>query len=611
VNGRVAVTAVVLIVLAGIEASAATEARPPSIEPTYPPTDDVRRPDRTLTDGATGPVRVIAYSTDGRLLAAASEDRIVRVWAARTGENDTGERLAILPAPDAAIRALAFGGPEGTTLLTLDDAGFVKTWDVAGARLLRQARPADHAAMSLLRPGPRTTVLGLHKGRLTEWPVDGGPSARLASGETRRPILALSADGTRLAAATKSGTLQVWNLESGAPIGTFEAGAPVLALAVSTSGVAAGTAGGAMRAWSLDHEHAPLDVAAKMGGTITALAFSTKGDQLAAGGEAGGITVWDVASGRPLCRQQGHVGPVLALAFSSNGQKMASGGADGTLRYWTVPLPPIPDDVLAKIEAALPEKAAAMPRHPRRLLVFWRADAILHKAGVPAANKAIEWMGRRTGAYTAEFTRDNEVFDPAVLARYDAIVFNSTAHLVLPEESMKKALLDYVAHGGGVVGIHAAIDMFKRWPEGAAVVGATFGGHPWHPAGTWGVHLEEPDHPLLRSWDGRDFKMHDELYELDAPYSRADRRVLMTVDLSDAATAGVTPLHREDRDFAVSWIQERGRGRAFYGMFGHLAEPFTDPRVLQYYLDGIQYALGDLDVPARPIENKAATIPTP
>jgi hypothetical protein len=33
-------------------------------------------------------------------------------------------------------------------------------------------------------------------------------------------------------------------------------------------------------------------------------------------------------------------------------------------------------------------------------------------------------------------------------------------------------------------------------------------------------------------------------------------------------------------------------------MFGHLGEPFENPAVLQYYLDGIQYALGDLEATA-------------
>jgi type 1 glutamine amidotransferase len=70
--------------------------------------------------------------------------------------------------------------------------------------------------------------------------------------------------------------------------------------------------------------------------------------------------------------------------------------------------------------------------------------------------------------------------------------------------------------------------------------------------------------------------------------------------LSDPATAGVSPLHRQDKDFAVSWIKRYGQGRVFFAMFGHIDQPFQNPAVLQYYLDGIQYALGDLAVDDSP-----------
>jgi type 1 glutamine amidotransferase len=278
---------------------------------------------------------------------------------------------------------------------------------------------------------------------------------------------------------------------------------------------------------------------------------------------------------------------------------MATGGADGSVRYWTMPVPPVPEADLEKIVAALPRRAAVAPKQPRKLLVFWRADAILHKSGVPAANKAIELMGKETGAYQAYFTRDYEALSPEVLADFDGIVMNSTAHLAIPEAA-KSAYLDFVSNGKGVIGIHAAIDTFRDWPEGAAVIGATFGGHPWGPSGTWSIKLDEPNHPLLRAWQGQNFKMHDEVYELDKPFSRADRRVLMSLDMGDPATANVQPLHRADRDFAISYIKHHGAGRVFFCMFGHIGEPFQRKEVLQYYLDGIQYALGDLEVDDSP-----------
>jgi type 1 glutamine amidotransferase len=305
-----------------------------------------------------------------------------------------------------------------------------------------------------------------------------------------------------------------------------------------------------------------------------------------------------------LCSQEAHRGEAISVAFSPNGQKMASSDNKGVVNYWTVPLPPLPADDLEKITVALPAKATATPKKPRRILVFWRADAILHKGGVPAANKAIELMGKKTGAYTADFSRDYEVFNPKVLAQYDAIVMNSTAHLAMPDAA-KAAYLDFVKRGGGVIGIHAAIDTFRDWPEGAKVIGATFGNHPWVPSGTWAVKLEEPEHPLLRAFGAKNFKIRDEFYEMWDPYTPDDRRVLLRVDLSDPVTAAIKT-RRQDKDFALAWVKHYGEGNVFYCDFGHIAGPFENAAVLQFYLDGIQYTLGDLPADDAPIAKKEA-----
>ena len=128
----------------------------------------------------------------------------------------------------------------------------------------------------------------------------------------------------------------------------------------------------------------------------------------------------------------------------------------------------------------------------------------------------------------------------------------------------------------------------------------------------WVRKLDEPDHVLMRAWNKKKFSMHDEFYELGEPYTRQDRRVLMTLDAaSDPAITAVTPLHRADKDFAVSWIKHFGQGKVFYCMFGHLGDPFQIPAVLQFYLDGIQYALGDLDADATPRPRTTASADRP
>lgn len=379
------------------------------------------------------------------------------------------------------------------------------------------------------------------------------------------------------------------------------------AVAISASDVAAGFADGTVKLWHRDGT-APR-VIGHHPAAVRAVAFSAKGDQLASGGDDRLVNVWDVGTNTLLCVQTGHASPISAIVFNPNGQKMASVDTKGVINYWTTPLPPRSAEELANIKAAVPTKATATPKKSRRILVFWRADAILHKGGVPAANQAIQWMGEKTGAYTTEFSRDYAALNPDVLARYDAIVLNSTAHLAIPPEA-KEALIKFAQRGGGVVGIHAAIDTFKPSPDAAAIIGATFGGHPWHPTGTWAVKLDEPNHPLNRAWAGKNFKMHDELYVMSEPYLRGDRRVLLAMDMSDPSTANPgnekPERERTDGDFAIAWIKRFGAGRVFYGGFGHLSDPFANPAVLQFYLDGIQYVLGDLtldpkdDAPSSP-----------
>jgi hypothetical protein len=257
--------------------------------------------------------------------------------------------------------------------------------------------------------------------------------------------------------------------------------------------------------------------------------------------------------------------------------------------------------VLERIEAAIPTAATAKARKERRLLVFWRCEGFFHGEGIAGGNRALELMGQKTGAYRADFSDDYGVFEPANLAKYDAVILNNTTQLKLPDAGKKQALLDFVRQGKGLVGIHAATDSFYDWPEAAAMVGGLFDGHPWGAGGTWAFKLDDPAHPLNRAWGGKGFKLQDEIYQFKAPYTRADRRVLVSLDLSDPTTGGVQAgVKRTDQDFAVAWLKRYGQGRVFYCSLGHAANVFQDPHVLRFYLDGIQYALGDLDADATP-----------
>lgn len=263
--------------------------------------------------------------------------------------------------------------------------------------------------------------------------------------------------------------------------------------------------------------------------------------------------------------------------------------------------PPVlkPDDV-KRLEEAQPAAATAKPKKERKVLVFWRCEGFFHGEGIAWGNKAIELAGKKTGAWTAECTDDYAFLAPDKLAGYDAVVFNNTTGLKLSPET-KKGLLDFVESGKGVVGIHAATDNFGDWPDGAKMMGGLFSGHPWGAGGTWAIKLSEPNHPLAKCFGGQGFKIKDELYQYKDPYTRADRIVLLQIDLSDAATGKAGGKgNRKDGDYAMAWVKTQGKGRIFYNGLGHNPDPFLHKAIAQFNLEGIQFALGDLDVPATP-----------
>jgi type 1 glutamine amidotransferase len=265
-------------------------------------------------------------------------------------------------------------------------------------------------------------------------------------------------------------------------------------------------------------------------------------------------------------------------------------------------LKPLSEEQIEKISEALPEKPTVKPAEPRKILIFWRCGGFFH-GSIRVGNVTLKMLGEKTGAYEAVVSDDPNMFNPDKLNRFDAVIFNNTTQVKL-DEKQRQALLDFVVGGKGIVGIHAATDNFYDWPEGAAMMGGLFAGHPWHEK--VGVKIDDPDHPVVAAFGKKGFYITDEIYQFRDPYSRQQLRVLLSLGMSKTTPKG----GREDNDYAVSWVHAVGKGRVFYCSLGHRDEIFWNPLILRHYLDGIQYALGDLKADATP-SAKLAKQPTP
>jgi type 1 glutamine amidotransferase len=225
-------------------------------------------------------------------------------------------------------------------------------------------------------------------------------------------------------------------------------------------------------------------------------------------------------------------------------------------------------------------------------------------------NLAIRRMGERTGAYDAVFSNDVSMFRPEKLKQFDAVCFNNTVGVLFDDPELRKSLLDFVAGGKGFVGIHAAAATFVQWPRydqwpqfGEMLGGYENGGHPWKPNETITLKVEAANHPINAAFGGRGFEISDEVFQFQQPYSRDKLRVLLSIDTTRtdmSPSRRFLPERAADKDFAISWVRRYGEGRVFYSSLGHNPHIFWNPAVLEHFLAGIQFALGDLEADAKP-----------
>lgn len=269
----------------------------------------------------------------------------------------------------------------------------------------------------------------------------------------------------------------------------------------------------------------------------------------------------------------------------------------------------IPADQKAKIAAALPEKAPAPVGKKHSVLVFSRTTGFRHSS-IPTGVECMKQMGEKTGLFAVTHSEDPAAFEADSLKKYDAVIFMNTTGEPLKsdeagaEDRRKKALLDFVKSGKGLIGMHAATDTYKDWKEYTEMMGGAFESHPWGSGDTVKVRLVDAKHPVNAGFGGEAFTIKDEIYKFRPETASPEgRRMLLALDPDGTNMGKDSKDGKPARDFyPIAWVSKFGEGRTFYCSLGHNEHVYATPAVLQHYLAGIQYALGELAADATPVK---------
>ncbi len=275
-------------------------------------------------------------------------------------------------------------------------------------------------------------------------------------------------------------------------------------------------------------------------------------------------------------------------------------------------VPPTPE-WSAKVEKATPQKAT-VDAGKRNVLVFSLRTGYDHKV-MPHVDRVFEILGEKTGAFATTVTVDIEQLWPENLGKYDVLVLNNNCskgprrNLFLDEletnpvyadmtaeqrqarsDVLEKSMLDFVAAGKGLVVVHGAPTMINNSAKFTGMVGGAFDYHPPNQEVT--VRTVDENHPLVATFKGKGPFIHrDEPYCFNGAYEKMDFRPLLSMDVEGLKDpkGRVGELKRY-----VAWIKPHGKGRVFYCSPSHFPESYESSTMLQFVLDGVQYAAGDL-----------------
>jgi type 1 glutamine amidotransferase len=245
--------------------------------------------------------------------------------------------------------------------------------------------------------------------------------------------------------------------------------------------------------------------------------------------------------------------------------------------------PPTEEEV-RKIEAAAPDVKRASSK---KLLVLGRRTSHYPVAFCEVAMGA---LAKKTGSFEAVISDDPAQLDR--LGDYDALLVNNW-HGWDPfkdKPERRQALLDFVAGGKGLVGIHAAAVGLNDWKEWSELIGARYQALPYFEA-----DVAVLAHPLTAAFGGKGLRLADEFYEMKAPYDRSKLTMLLEVDAAKmkdvAKSSKYGKLVRTDGDYGLAWTKTWGKGRVFYCALGHYETTYMDPAMMRFFLDGIRHVL--------------------
>jgi len=512
------------------------------------------RPLSLKLNGSTDHVSQAAFSADGKVLAAACSDKLVRVWNLETGEAFSleGHKRSVV---HVAVSA------DGKRLASKDRTAFergqsqsqreteIKVWDLVGRRQVMSLDrlPGSYWMVPALSPDGKCLAVGSEAGVVTVWEVP-----------TRRELFVLK------------------NLNADPVAGepAFSTDSKYLAVnfgwEVPVCEVATARTIRTLHVGSASYGH---------------IAFSPEVNRLAAAGGSS-VQLWDVPSGRLIHTLKTRSAGIHSIAFSPDGARLASMTIYGDLAVWettdcdTIPIPVARSDPAAWLHLSPGGKFVMSDRYKGNKTTYLWDAATGRPHGEPLASDD-SWTNN-------SFSDDGKRLALADRAKHVKIWDLATTKLVRTFANQTKRITDIaLSPNGNLLAVAEQGGILKIWDidQGTELrtIPCSKDGLPWLKFSPDGSRLAGTTRAgLVYLWDvSRD-------------------REPMTIPIRDTQYIGMTRFSPDGRRLAVAGLTRVGgllqvldveNGREVWQLKGHT----ETVHAIAFSPDGKRLASGSAD----------------